>query len=76
MRPTVDRRGHNSKRITKMFRNSRLPKDPINLRRAADAAEAAGDTEHATVLRKAALFNERRIREIEHDCGEIAIWMN
>ena len=52
------------------------PKDPAALRKAAKAAEAAGDKEHAVALRKAALFSERRIREIEAGCGEVAIWMD
>ena len=52
------------------------PKNPVKLRNAADMAELAGDMEHARALRKAALFNERRLREIEAGCGEVSIWMN
>ena len=59
-----------------MFKKTDAPKDPEKLRRAAAMADIAGDAEHAKALRKAALLNERRIREIEAGCGEVAIWMD
>lgn len=52
------------------------PDDPVALRRAAIDAERDGDMAHAKALRRAARFNERRIREERHGCAEVAIWMD
>ncbi len=54
--------------------SSEIP-DPAKLREAARAADKAGDTAHAVALRKAALFAERRLREQEAGCAEVALWM-